>query len=114
MKQTLPSDEVVPSAPSIPVISTGRGMLREVLWIVPVLCFTGMAIVLALANGLCCGDDAYLANVGKNLAQGLGYSSSVQPWTASFALSVFDPFMGTGPTVILPASVMLRLAGNTT
>jgi hypothetical protein len=64
------------------------------------------------AVGICCADDALFAHVSKNLAFGRGYVSSVrvdEPWRSSEA---FYPGIGTGPTVILPAAVLIHGFGN--
>src|SRR5437762_12376007 len=58
------------------------------------------------SNGLCCADDSMYATVAKNLAFGKGYAQST-PLDGSVGLRSFDPGVGTGPTVIIPAAVLV-------
>jgi hypothetical protein len=51
-------------------------------------------------------DDAYIATVAKNLAWGFGYATSYPH------LVPFDPDISTGPTVVLPAALLISLFGN--
>src|SRR5689334_4859689 len=51
-------------------------------------------------------DDAFIAGAAKNLAFGYGYTSSYP------RLLPFDPEITTGPVVILPAALLIRLFGN--
>lgn len=74
--------------------------------------FVTLALSLTFSKGICCGDDAYFAVVAKNLANGLGYSSSFFGST-SYTLQPFDTGISAGPTIILPASVVIKLFGNT-
>ena len=63
------------------------------------------------SNGLCCADDSMYATVAKNLAFGKGYAQST-PLDGSVGLRSFDPGVGTGPTVIIPAAVLVYVVGN--
>lgn len=76
------------------------------------VCFVAISVGMVFSNGVCCGDDAYFAVVAKNLANGLGYSSSFYGST-SYTLQPFDTGISTGPTIILPASLIIKLFGNT-
>jgi len=51
-------------------------------------------------------DDAFIANVAKNVARHNGYSS------AFYAIRPFDPEITTGPALILPAAALIGLFGN--
>lgn len=51
-------------------------------------------------------DDAFIANVAKNLAEGHGYSASY------YGFQPFHLEITTGPTIVLPAAAMIRLFGN--
>jgi hypothetical protein len=51
-------------------------------------------------------DDAFVATVAKNVALGYGYSTSYH------SLDLFDPEISTGPTVVLPAAVLMSVFGN--
>ena len=62
--------------------------------------------------GVCCADDSMFAMVAKNLAHGLGYSSTMQPHNEDFQVVPFDVDITVGPTVIVPAAVMIKLFGN--
>ena len=62
------------------------------------------------SNGLCCADDSLFATVAKNLAFGKGYVST--PLDGGIGLRPFDPAIGTGPTVIIPAAALVYVVGN--
>lgn len=66
------------------------------------------------SKGICCGDDAKHAEVAKNLSLGLGYASTTQEALLSYSVKLFDPRIGVGPSIILPAAVFIRVFGNTT
>jgi len=51
-------------------------------------------------------DDAYFASVAKNLAMGVGYA------TAYHKPETFDPGITTGPLLILPAALLIKIFGN--
>jgi hypothetical protein len=51
-------------------------------------------------------DDAFIANVAKNLAAGNGYSSSY------YYIHPFDPEITTGPLVVVPAAILMLMFGN--
>jgi hypothetical protein len=74
--------------------------------------FALAAIAQVRAVGICCGDDAYFAHVAKNLALGYGYASSVQLEDDAYRLKPFDPQVGSGPTLILPAAAAIEALGN--
>ncbi len=59
------------------------------------------------SEGLSCADDSFFAVVAKNLAFGNGYATSDKG-----ALIYFDPRISIGPTLILPASLMISIFGN--
>ena len=69
-------------------------------------------VALAWSRPLCCADDAAHAVIAKNLALGYGYANTLGHNTPTFAFRRFDPVIGTGPTVILPAAVGVLLFGN--
>ena len=64
-----------------------------------------------VSNGLCCADDSTNAIVAKNLAFGGGYSNSIQ-FDGVPGLRLFDPKITTGPTLNLPAALLIRVFGN--
>lgn len=85
-------------------------------WIFPVIflaAFSLLALALAFSVGVGCADDAYHAVIAKNLAYGRGYTSTIQDGRADFIALQFDPRVGVGPTIILPASLVIRIFGNT-
>jgi hypothetical protein len=93
-----------------------KAIRRFVAWIVPVtvltvFCLLSLALVFTVGVG--CGDDAYHAGIAKNLARGLGYTSTIQDGRTDFIALQFDPRVGVGPTIILPASLIIRIFGNT-
>jgi hypothetical protein len=51
-------------------------------------------------------DDAYNATISKNLANGFGYTSSFD------VLIPFNPEVTTGPTLILPAALFIKIFGT--
>src|SRR5438093_1404318 len=63
------------------------------------------------SNGLCCADDSMYATIAKNLAFGKGYVQST-PLDGSIGPRPFDPAVGTGPTVIVPAAALVYAVGN--
>lgn len=100
-------------------VSRTTDILRVVVeWFVRAACFgviAGFATLVfgyALTNGLCCADDASIAVAAKNLAEGVGYASSVAYFGPS-QVSLFDAPISTGPTLVLPAALLIRLVGNT-
>lgn len=74
--------------------------------------FVIIALSLVWSKGVCCGDDAYLSTVAKNIANGLGYVSTMQVFAPHYIIRPFDPTDGTGPTIILPAALFIKIFGN--
>jgi hypothetical protein len=70
------------------------------------------AAALAVSRPLCCADDAAHAVIAKNVAFGLGYSDTLGHNVSTFRFTPFDPVIGTGPTIILPAALAVWLFGN--
>ena len=84
----------------------------------PVFAAGALAALLAVviygyvfSNGLCCADDSTNAIVAKNLALGRGYANSVA-FDGPPGLKLFDPGITTGPTLNIPAAILIRLFGN--
>lgn len=75
--------------------------------------FLTISLGMVFFQGLCCGDDAYHAMVAKNLANGLGYASTLPLSQSHSTILLFDPYLGTGPTIILPAALIIKIVGNT-
>ncbi len=63
----------------------------------------------AVNHGLCCADDGWFAVVAKSLSQGLGYATTFGD--RSNEPVVFDPWTGTGPTLIVPCAALLKITG---
>ncbi len=85
------------------------------IW-VQILVFISFILIslgMVFSKGICCGDDAFHAVVAKNLADGSGYASTLQANQAEYSLILFDPLLGTGPSIILPAALVIKLVGNT-
>lgn len=74
--------------------------------------FIALNLGMVFAYGVCCGDDSYHAHVAKNLADGLGYASTLPLSEQHYAVTPFDPYLGTGPTIILPAALMIKVFSN--
>jgi hypothetical protein len=98
----------VPPTPSIGVVQVLTAT-AAIAAITALLSLSGLA---AYRRGVCCADDAFAAHVAKNLASGYGYASSVQTGTPYYQIVPFDPSITTGPTLILPVSLVLSLFGN--
>ncbi len=78
------------------------------------LSFLALAFIVyghVFSNGLCCADDSTNAIVAKNLAFGKGYANSVR-FDGTPGLMYFDPTITTGPTLNIPAALMIHLFGN--
>ena len=86
-------------------------MLR-VSCVVVVVAFMALTYSFSFTNGLCCADDAAIAVTAKNVANGTGYASSVSFFGAS-RVTLFDAPISTGPTLVLPAALLIRIVGNT-
>ena len=56
-------------------------------------------------------DDASIAVASKNLAMGNGYSTSV-PFNNQYGIDRFSSGITTGPTLVLPSSLLIVLFGN--
>lgn len=52
-------------------------------------------------------DDSFNASVAKNVALGLGYASSYD------TITPFDTYVTTGPTLLLPTALAIKIFGNT-
>ncbi len=75
--------------------------------------FITIALSLVWSKGICCGDDAYFAVIAKNLAHGMGFTSTVQPLVTRYTARPFDPVIGTTPTIIYSAALFIKIFGNT-
>lgn len=91
-------------------------MKRTILIVLQVLLlvlFVVQAVGQTFAEGVCCADDSAHALIAKNLADGFGYSSTLIEGVYQTQVSVFPVHLGVGPTIILPAALMIKLFGNT-
>lgn len=91
-------------------------VLKVIIFILPWIILGSyilMALSLVFSKGVCCGDDAYFAVIAKNLAYGLGFTSTVQPFVTHYIAQQFDPLIGTTPTIIVPAALFIKIFGNT-
>lgn len=77
------------------------------------LFFVSINIGLVFSKGICCGDDSYHALVAKNLSIGLGYASTIQESSSNYIIREYDTRLGVGPSIIIPASIIIKLFGNT-
>jgi len=80
-------------------------------WIVLIL-FITFQLNFAFSVGVCCADDGQHAAIAKNLANGLGYVTTLQEGVPHFEIIKFDPRIGNGPTTILPAALLIKIFGN--
>jgi hypothetical protein len=58
------------------------------------------------------GDDALISVAARNLAEGNGYALSV-PYGKNPVLDKFSPGITTGPTLVIPAAIIIKIVGNT-
>lgn len=80
-----------------------------VLWFSFILFCVG----LNQSHGLCCADDAFFSNVAKSLASGLGYATTLPFHEEEITHPIlFDPYSTTGPTLILPCAIALKIFGK--
>jgi hypothetical protein len=89
-------------------------VLQISIQMVAVGLFAAFALIIyghVISNALCCADDSCFAIVAKNLAFGKGYANSIA-LDGTPGLKLFDPAVGTGPTIILPAAGLIYLVGN--
>ncbi|WP_141650408.1 hypothetical protein [Legionella massiliensis] len=90
---------------------------RNLAWIFSFIilgCFILFLIKFATTSPLCCADDAYIAAVSKNLAQGHGYLSTNNSWVQkNFPEKgvLFDPGISTGAPSILSVAIGIYLFG---
>ncbi len=91
---------------------TKPSIVPSIISILELIAFALLALSFVFSVGICCGDDAYHAVIAKNLADGLGYTSTIQAKRTDFIALPFDPIVGVGPTIILPASLAIKFFGN--
>ena len=84
-----------------------------VIQIILLMLFVFIALGMVFSRGICCADDAFFAEVAKNLAIGLGYSTTTQPNELNYWIYLFDPTVTTGSILILPTAFLIKLVGNT-
>jgi hypothetical protein len=70
--------------------------------------FVALAVAMAWERPLCCVDDGLYAVVAKNLATGRGYVPTFGPILGQ----PFAPWVGTGPTSIVPAAAAIAIFGS--
>lgn len=95
------------------MIKRMQGIVWPTISLLALLAFVAAALWRASAAGVCCADDALYAGVAKNLADGLGYTTTLPVADPRFFAKPFDPHVGSGPTIILPTAVLIKLLGNT-
>ncbi len=98
------------SGPRAPT-GSGEWVLR-VASILVIVAFMALTYSYSFVNGVCCADDAAIAVTAKNVANGTGYASSVSFFGVS-RVTLFDAPISTGPTLVLPAALLIRIVGNT-
>jgi len=64
------------------------------------------------SSQLSTGDDALISVAARNLAEGNGYSLSA-PYDTGYGISQFSPGITTGPTLVVPAALVIKIFGNT-
>jgi hypothetical protein len=64
------------------------------------------------SHGLCCADDAWFAIMAKSLASGLGYATTFATFKDAVHPVLFNPYTGTGPTLIVPCAIAFKIFGK--
>ena len=104
---------------------TGPGLSGDplaraaVVWLSRILAAAAACLFVAtvaskvLAEGVCCADDGAYALIAKNVATGIGYANTLTPYRSDYGEIVpYDPTLGSGPAVILPAAACVAVFGN--
>jgi len=73
--------------------------------------FILLCLGMAVNHGLSCADDGWYALVAKSLTQGQGYSTPFTDRGECLEPVRFNPYTGTGPTLILPCAALLKVVG---
>ena len=89
-------------------IDVGLRALGFAVW----LSFILSCIGLNQSHGLSCADDAWFAIIAKSLANGIGYATTFSEPGEFGHLTQFNPFTGTGPTLIVPCALAFGLIGK--
>lgn len=80
-------------------------MTRTAVWTTAILLAIAAVLAsLADGKGVCCRDDASFAVVSRSVAEGRGYTTTLNYNGQDFAPQTFHPWLGTGPVSILPAA----------
>lgn len=66
---------------------------------------------IAASSGLSCGDDGWFAVIAKSLASGIGYATTFASHYDVAQPQLFNPHTGTGPALIVPCALVLRMFG---
>ena len=103
MSRDAHSEPVSATRWQLPVRVTAFGM-----W----LAFVVFCVGLVVAHGLCCADDAWFAVIAKSVATGLGYATTFAKHGETLQPILFNPDTGTGPMLIFPAALALKLFGK--
>lgn len=90
-------------------------MVKKILYFdsISLLLFVVVLIVflwlstLNVLRGPSSADDAWIALSAKNITVGNGYSTSV----SSSEFVHYDPFISTGPTLVLPVALLIKMFG---
>ena len=92
--------------------SKTTGIVINTITIVLLLSFFTIVYAHVFSLQLGSGDDALISVAARNLAEGNGYTLSV-PYGNNPELDKFSPGITTGPTLVIPASIIIKLVGNT-
>lgn len=76
------------------------------------LAFVLYCVGLAVSNGLCSADDSWFAIIAKSVAGGSGYATTFAKDVEVTRPLLFNPATGTGPALILPCALALKLFGR--
>lgn len=91
--------------------NTNTIIISSIIAFCVVFCFYYLLVNLAISRPLCCADDSYISVAAKNLAYGKGYGTSL-PGSYKDGVKNFDPGVTTGPLLVVPAAIMIKIFGN--
>lgn len=89
-------------------LDTTLSAIGFVLWFSFILFCVG----LNQSHGLWCADDAGYAIIAKSLVSGLGYATTFDYSGDPAHPVLFNPWTGTGPTLIIPCAIAFKIFGK--
>lgn len=84
-----------------------NSLISIAIFLVVITILSGLGLSRSI-QGTNSADDAWIALSAKNLASGKGYSTSISNEKQIY----YDPFISTGPILVVPASLAIAYFGN--